>query len=107
MDVGLFARVEAAPEDRQAVKFTFGEAQPFQDSRAEIAFGMVERKFDFGEAQHAGSSRNFGRYFTSASRRYACVGIFDGPAVCCEGQSQCGISQVRRKRKFTLSAVIA
>jgi hypothetical protein len=51
MDVGLLARVEAAPKDREAGQIAFGDAQPLEGGRAEIAFGMVERKFDFGETQ--------------------------------------------------------
>jgi len=41
---------------------------------------MIEREFDFGETQHAGSPRNFGRYFTSAPRRYTGTGIIDDTA---------------------------
>ena len=51
-DIGFLPRVIAAPEDRETDQIRFADAQPLQDRCLERGFGMVERKSDFGEAQH-------------------------------------------------------
>ena len=47
-----FARIMTAPENRVAQQHVVGDTQTAQDLRPERGFGMVEREFEFGNAQH-------------------------------------------------------
>ena len=52
VDRGTLARVDGAPEHREANHLCGGNFQPLEHRGLDCVFGMVERELYFGQSEH-------------------------------------------------------